>query len=157
MNSIICISHSFTILLVLLQAFESSPIMSSATPSPARSMEQTATWAVAAVCFVMVAISIFLEYILHVIGKWLQKKHKLALYEALEKVKAELMLLGFISLLLTIAKGPISSICVPISVGDTWLPCSNGEKYEKAKKTDGYTDKCLDKARNHDHTLPSIC
>ncbi|CAK7343000.1 unnamed protein product [Dovyalis caffra] len=60
----------------------------------ARSLEETPTWAVAV---------------------WLTRRHKRALYEALEKVKSELMLLGFISLLLTVGQGPISDICVPKS------------------------------------------
>ncbi|XP_059455812.1 MLO-like protein 6 [Corylus avellana] len=86
-------------------------------------MEETSTWAVAAVCFVLLAISIFIEHILHAIGKWLKHKHKRALYEALEKIKAELMLLGFISLLLTVLQDPISTICIPKRVGATWHPC----------------------------------
>ncbi|RVW98720.1 MLO-like protein 6 [Vitis vinifera] len=52
-----------------------------------RSLEQTPTWAVAVVCFVLVLISIIIEYILHLIGKWLTKRNKRALYEALEKIK----------------------------------------------------------------------
>ncbi|KAG5566770.1 hypothetical protein RHGRI_002340 [Rhododendron griersonianum] len=53
--------------------------------SGGRSLEQTPTWAVAVVCFVLVAVSIVIEYIIHLIGKWLKRKHKRALYEALEK------------------------------------------------------------------------
>lgn len=37
--------------------------------SGGRSLEQTPTWAVAAVCFVLVAISIIIEHIIHLIGK----------------------------------------------------------------------------------------
>ncbi|GMP89032.1 hypothetical protein CsSME_00040771 [Camellia sinensis var. sinensis] len=95
------------------------------------SLEETPTWAVAVVCFVLVGISIVIEHIIHLIGQWLKKKHKTALYEALEKIKSELMLLGFISLLLTVLQGPISDICIPASVGATWHPCSN--KQEMAK------------------------
>ncbi|RZC70362.1 hypothetical protein C5167_033635 [Papaver somniferum] len=74
-----------------------------------RSLEQTPTWAVAV---------------------WLTKKRKRALYEALEKIKAELMLLGFISLLLTIGQVPISKICIPQSVANTWHPCSKQQEYD---------------------------
>jgi mlo protein len=44
------------------------------------------------------------------------------------------MLLGFISLLLTVLQDYISRICIPESVGNTWHPCetanddSNGRK-----------------------------
>ncbi|KAH7690824.1 mlo protein [Dioscorea alata] len=80
-----------------------------------RSLEETPTWAVAVVCFVLVVISIIIEHALHLLGKLLTKHNKRALYEALEKVKSELMLLGFISLLLTVGQGVISKICVPKS------------------------------------------
>ncbi|KAI3870021.1 hypothetical protein MKX03_002053 [Papaver bracteatum] len=95
-----------------------------------RSLEQTPTWAVAVVCFALVLISIIIEHIIHLIGKWLTKKRKRALYEALEKIKAELMLLGFISLLLTIGQVPISKICIPLSVASTWHPCAQQQEYE---------------------------
>lgn len=38
------------------------------------------------------------------------------------------MLLGFISLLLTVLQGPISEICIPKSVAETWHPCKNKKK-----------------------------
>ncbi|KAJ6990629.1 hypothetical protein NC653_019021 [Populus alba x Populus x berolinensis] len=62
---------------------------------------------------------------------WFTEKHKQALFEALEKVKAvgmllgnsefgmiiaELMILGFISLLLTFGQNHIAKICVPQDV-----------------------------------------
>ena len=34
-----------------------------------RSLEHTPTWAVAVVCFVLVVISLFIEHIIHIIGK----------------------------------------------------------------------------------------
>lgn len=37
--------------------------------SEGRSLEETPTWAVAVVCFVLVAVSIVIEYIIHLIGK----------------------------------------------------------------------------------------
>ncbi|KAL7198152.1 hypothetical protein ACSBR2_020636 [Camellia fascicularis] len=38
------------------------------------------------------------------------------------------MLLGFISLLLTVGQGPISNICIPKSVGAKWHPCSKSRE-----------------------------
>ncbi|KAK9283846.1 hypothetical protein L1049_012100 [Liquidambar formosana] len=107
-----------------------------------RSMEQTPTWAVAAVCFVLLAISIFIEQGIHHIGGWLKKRNKRALYEALEKIKAELMLLGFISLLLTVGKGPISDICIPKKAGNSWHPCNKKPSYKPKTKDE---DKCREK------------
>lgn len=106
-----------------------------------RSLEVTPSWAVAVVVFVILAISIALEYILHLIGHWLHKKHKPALYEALEKIKAELMILGFISLLLTVGQGPIADICIPSKIARTWHPCN------KKVIDNEYDDPCLKKGK----------
>uniref|UniRef100_A0A2N9GC59 MLO-like protein n=1 Tax=Fagus sylvatica TaxID=28930 RepID=A0A2N9GC59_FAGSY len=105
-----------------------------------RSLEQTPTWAVAVVCFFLVLISIIIEHIIHLIGKWLKKKHKRALYEALEKIKSELMLLGFISLLLTVGQGPISSVCISQKIGATWHPCNKNQEAAKPTEKDETTD-----------------
>ncbi|KAL5733462.1 hypothetical protein ACOSP7_032801 [Xanthoceras sorbifolium] len=96
-----------------------------------RTLEETPTWAVAVVCFVLIAISIALEHLIHIVGKWLNNRHKRALFEALEKVKAELMLMGFISLLLTMGQGIISEICVSKSIANSWHPCSKEEETSK--------------------------
>ncbi|KAL3520690.1 hypothetical protein ACH5RR_018839 [Cinchona calisaya] len=92
--------------------------------SEERSLQETPTWAVAVVCFIIVAVSIIIELLIHHLGSWLKKKRKQALYEALEKIKAELMLLGFISLILTVTQEPISKICIPKNAGNSWHPCA---------------------------------
>ncbi|KAJ6350083.1 hypothetical protein OIU78_006297 [Salix suchowensis] len=112
----------------------------------AKSLEETPTWAVAVVCFVLLAISIVIEQLLHVVEKWLKKKQKPALVEALEKVKAELMLLGFISLLLTILQGTIADMCIPKSIAATWHPCSKKQEEAKAKKSKD-DDECMKKGK----------
>nr|XP_019705031.1 MLO-like protein 2 [Elaeis guineensis] len=88
-----------------------------------RNLEETPTWAVATICAVLVVISIIIEHGIYLSSKWLEKHHKKALREAFEKVKSELMLLGFMSLLLTVGQGIITEICVPKSVADSWHPC----------------------------------
>ncbi|XP_015063323.1 MLO-like protein 8 [Solanum pennellii] len=93
-----------------------------------RQLDQTPTWAVAGVCAVIILISIALEKILHKLGTWLTDRHKKALFEALEKVKAELMILGFISLTLVFSQYYIAGICIPPSVADTMLPCPANNK-----------------------------
>nr|GLL23213.1 MLO-like protein 12 isoform X2 [Ipomoea trifida] len=80
-----------------------------------RTMEATPTWAIAVVCFLLL------------------RKQKKALHESLDKIKTELMLMGFISLLLTIFQDPVSNICVPKSVGNSWHPCDKIKDPSKIK------------------------
>ncbi|XP_061372412.1 MLO-like protein 1 [Gastrolobium bilobum] len=94
-------------------------------------LEFTPTWVVAAVCTVIVAISLAAERCLHYGGKFLKKKDQKPLYEALQKIKEELMLLGFISLLLTVSQNGITKICVPPGLTRHMLPCSLEDKVEE--------------------------
>ncbi|AEC06633.1 unnamed protein product [Arabidopsis thaliana] len=88
-----------------------------------KQLNQTPTWAVAAVCTFFIVVSVLLEKLLHKVGKVLWDRHKTALLDALEKIKAELMVLGFISLLLTFGQTYILDICIPSHVARTMLPC----------------------------------
>ncbi|KAK9162685.1 hypothetical protein Syun_003587 [Stephania yunnanensis] len=94
-----------------------------------RDLEYTPTWVVAIVCTIIVCISLAVERILHYAGKVLKKKDQKPLFEALQKVKEELMLLGFISLLLTVFQGRIAKICISEGWTNHLLPC----KIEKRK------------------------
>ncbi|XP_031404651.1 MLO-like protein 1 [Punica granatum] len=98
-------------------------------------LEFTPTWVVAAVCTVIVAISLALERLLHYAGKFLKSHNQKPLYEALQKVKEELMLLGFISLLLTVFQNVISKFCVSKDFMHHMLPCSPQEKPETTTNT----------------------
>ncbi|GKV30222.1 hypothetical protein SLEP1_g39060 [Rubroshorea leprosula] len=88
-----------------------------------RELSQTPTWAIASVCAVIIIISFLLEKSLHKLGTWFTERRKKALFEALEKIKAELMIMGFISLLLTFGQTYIARICISSKVADTMLPC----------------------------------
>ncbi|XP_072148876.1 MLO-like protein 1 isoform X2 [Setaria viridis] len=94
-----------------------------AAEGEAAALEYTPTWIVAAVCSIIVLLSLVAERFLHYIGKKLKKKNQKPLYEALLKVKEELMLLGFISLLLTVFQGMIQRTCIPAGWTDHMLPC----------------------------------
>ncbi|XP_022769423.1 MLO protein homolog 1-like [Durio zibethinus] len=122
--------------------------------SKGRSLEQTPTWAVAAVSAIFVIISILIEQGIHSLGKWFQKRHKKAMMEALEKIKAELMLLGFISLLLTVGTYYIPEICIPEKIGHSMLPCKPKSDYagtiDKSKiSEDNDRRKLLSYAEDH--------
>ncbi|XP_042506241.1 MLO-like protein 3 [Macadamia integrifolia] len=108
---------------------------SSNSSTTTRSLEDTSTWALATVCFCFISVSILLEHSINLISKWLKKHRKKSLYEAVEKLKSELMLVGFISLILTTTQVPISNICIPIKVADTMLPC-----HKKVTKTGHSTE-----------------
>ncbi|KAF8026332.1 hypothetical protein BT93_F2962 [Corymbia citriodora subsp. variegata] len=93
-----------------------------------QSLQDSLTWAMAIVCAVFIIISVFIEQCIHFLAKWFQKNQKKAMMEALEKIKAELMLLGFLSLVLTVSTGLLSKICIPESYGETMLPCKSDHK-----------------------------
>ncbi|XP_054824360.1 MLO-like protein 10 [Prosopis cineraria] len=113
---------------------------SDSSSSSTRELDQTPTWAVSAVCTVFILISITLEKSLHKIGSWLGERQKKALLEALEKVKAELMILGFISLLLNFGQSYIVRICISQKLADKMLPCAS----------DGTNDSSRRKLLSHD-------
>ncbi|KAJ6712790.1 MLO-LIKE PROTEIN 1 [Salix purpurea] len=100
-----------------------------------KSLQYTPTWVIAAVCFVIVLASIFAERGLHKLGKFLKKREQKALFEALQKLKEELMLLGFISLLLTVTQNTISRICIPPHLATTMLPCKRETGSSNHEKT----------------------
>ncbi|XP_076917547.1 MLO-like protein 1 [Bidens hawaiensis] len=92
------------------------------------SIEFTPTWVVAAVCAVMIAVSLAVERLLHYAGKKLKKEGRKPLFQAMQKVKEELMLMGFVSLLLSVCQSRIVKICVNENVTQHFLPCSLDEK-----------------------------
>ncbi|OQU76693.1 hypothetical protein SORBI_3010G189600 [Sorghum bicolor] len=83
----------------------------------------TPTWVLAIVCLVIVSISLAAERFLHYLGKCLKHKKQKALFSALQRLKEELMLLGFISFVLSLSQGFITSICIPETSTGIMLPC----------------------------------
>ncbi|XP_022574627.1 MLO-like protein 15 [Brassica napus] len=86
-------------------------------------LEYTPTWVVALVCSVIVSISFAVERGLHRAGKHFDKNDQKQLFGALQKVKEELMLLGFISLLLSVSQSRIAKICISKELSEKLLPC----------------------------------
>ncbi|XP_060668295.1 MLO-like protein 3 isoform X2 [Ziziphus jujuba] len=97
------------------------------------SLQYTPTWALATVCFVFISFSIFVEHLIHLLSNWLKRHRKAALFEAVEKLKSVLMLLGFMSLILAVTQRPISRICIPTKVGQTMLPCRKSSSTKTTK------------------------
>ncbi|KAI3450532.1 hypothetical protein Pfo_007197 [Paulownia fortunei] len=98
------------------------------------SLQETPTWALATVCFVFIFLGIFVEHLIQLAGHWLKKHKKAALYEATEKLKSVLMLLGFMSLILTVTQRSISKICIPNKVANSMLPCRRSSTETKTTK-----------------------
>ncbi|KAL7218234.1 hypothetical protein ACSBR2_011498 [Camellia fascicularis] len=93
-----------------------------------RSLALTPTWSVATVMTIFVVVSLLVERSIHRLSNWLRKTNRKPLFEAVEKMKEELMLLGFISLLLTATSGFISNICIPTSFYESvFSPCTKSE------------------------------
>ncbi|URE30959.1 hypothetical protein MUK42_05743 [Musa troglodytarum] len=90
-------------------------------------LEYTPTWIVTVVCTVIVFISLLFERVLHWLGKTLKRRNQKPLFDALQKIKEELMLLGFISLLLVVFQGTIQRICVRESLMHHLRPCKKDD------------------------------
>ncbi|XP_074283869.1 MLO-like protein 1 [Silene latifolia] len=91
-------------------------------------LESTPTWVVSIVCTLIVLISLAAERLIHLIGKYLKRTNKKPLYQALQKIKEELMLVGFISLLLTVFQGKIGRLCISEELASKWLPCQKQDR-----------------------------
>ncbi|MBA0676057.1 hypothetical protein Goari_017567, partial [Gossypium aridum] len=95
-----------------------------------RSVAKTPTWALATVLSVFIAVSLIVERSIHQLTNvsfpWLRRTDKKSLLAALEKMKEELMMLGFMSLLLTATSRSIANICIPSRFYDdsSFAPCS---------------------------------
>ncbi|XAR60462.1 hypothetical protein NMG60_11033859 [Bertholletia excelsa] len=99
--------------------------MAAGGDATSRSLQETPTWALATVCFFFIFLGIFIEHLIHLLGQWLKKHRQNALFEAVEKLKSVLMLLGFMSLILAVTQRPLAKICIPKSVANSMLPCRN--------------------------------
>ncbi|KAK1429128.1 hypothetical protein QVD17_11331 [Tagetes erecta] len=96
-------------------------------------LQNTPTWAVATVCFVFIFLGLVIEHLFHIASRvfnyhpfysnWLKERRKIALFEAVEKLKSVLMLLGLMSLILVTTQKSIAKICIPNKVAYSMLPC----------------------------------
>ncbi|KAI5059103.1 hypothetical protein GOP47_0025422 [Adiantum capillus-veneris] len=92
------------------------------------------TWAIASTCAIFILGSLMVERTIYFVGHLLIKFKQSALQEAFEKVKEELMMVGFISIALTIGQQSFSKICVPTKWSTTMPLCNketNGTSFEE--------------------------
>eukprot|EP00252_Welwitschia_mirabilis_P021619 TRINITY_DN558_c0_g1_i10.p1 TRINITY_DN558_c0_g1~~TRINITY_DN558_c0_g1_i10.p1 ORF type:complete len:170 (-),score=9.83 TRINITY_DN558_c0_g1_i10:68-577(-) len=96
-----------------------------------RSLGTTPTWSVAVVLTILVAVSLLIERSIHKLTEWLHRTKRKPLYQAVEKMKDELMLLGFLSLLLIASQTVISRICISHDAYDRgFYPCKEDDNEE---------------------------
>ncbi|XP_030455960.2 MLO-like protein 15 [Syzygium oleosum] len=102
-----------------------------------KTLEFTPSWVVALVCFSIVLISLAVDRFLLCAGQLLKKSRWEPLFGALRKIKEELMLLGFISLLLAVFQTRIGKICISERLANVWLPC---KKLDSSSTTARFTN-----------------
>lgn len=109
-----------------------------------RSLALTPTWSVATVLTIFVVVSLIVERSIHKLSNWLRKTNRKPLLAAVEKMKEELMLLGFISLLLTATSSTIANICIPSKFYDgNFAPCTRSEIDEEVEDNSSQGRKLL--------------
>ena len=79
------------------------------------SLEETPSWRVILFLLGFLILSILVEHSIHKLDHYLQHRGKTGPRAALTKIKDELMLMGFISLVLIIAEDSILAICSNVS------------------------------------------
>ncbi|KAF5201497.1 Mlo-like protein [Thalictrum thalictroides] len=100
------------------------------------SLEETPAWAVSVVCLVLIVLSMLIEAALELLTKFLQRRKKNSLKQAMGKIKTELMIMGFISLLLTIGEDLIVKICITEATANSFLPCEEPPHSKKPSVSD---------------------
>ncbi|GAB4848457.1 hypothetical protein Ancab_003161 [Ancistrocladus abbreviatus] len=91
-----------------------------------RPFAETPTWAIATVITIMVAFGALFNHSLELFGKWLDRTKRKSLVAALDNIKDELMVFGFLSLLMSHWTIIVAKICVGASDdGSRFYPCAN--------------------------------
>ncbi|KAF7805560.1 MLO-like protein 3 [Senna tora] len=88
------------------------------------SLEDEPTWAVGAVFFVIISVSLLTHHLIHLLSNWLKRHRHTSLFEAVQKLKSGLLVLGLMSLSLRVIQRSVSRICIPHAVAYSMLPCS---------------------------------
>ena len=86
-------------------------------------MIYTPTYSIALVLLVLVVVSIAVEQLFHVLDQFFVRTKQRELAEVLHRIRDELMLLGFISLILSLCGPGISKICVKDPFNSRFLTC----------------------------------
>ncbi|XP_074302687.1 MLO-like protein 15 [Silene latifolia] len=106
------------------------------------SFESTPTWIIGAVVFVIITISWGIERLLKCLETVLKRKERKPLKQALQTIKEELMLMGFVSLLLALIQDKTKKWCIPEELSLKWLPCHTDSTSGRHLAEDDGTSMC---------------
>eukprot|EP00244_Chara_vulgaris_P014572 TRINITY_DN919_c0_g1_i4.p1 TRINITY_DN919_c0_g1~~TRINITY_DN919_c0_g1_i4.p1 ORF type:complete len:486 (+),score=77.07 TRINITY_DN919_c0_g1_i4:260-1717(+) len=92
-----------------------------------KNLEETPSYRIALVVFVFIAASLLIEHTFHHLIHYLEHQRKKGLHQAVEKVKDELMLLGLLSLILSVFSTYFATMCIKEEDTFEWYPCSQAD------------------------------
>ncbi|KAL0925373.1 hypothetical protein M5K25_003697 [Dendrobium thyrsiflorum] len=97
------------------------------------SLDSTPSWAVASITALLVALSLLLESSLHFLSHFVDTRKRKALNQTVDQLKSGLRNMGFITLLLTVAKQPVSKICISRSLASSFHPCIHESPFNSSE------------------------
>ncbi|XAR68358.1 hypothetical protein NMG60_11003457 [Bertholletia excelsa] len=98
------------------------------------SLEFMPTWSLASILASFIAVSLLVGRLIHCLSNWLKEINRKPLVEAVEKIKEELMLMGFTSLL--VGSSNLTKICIPSKLysNSSFVPCSAPSFHDKRSR-----------------------
>ncbi|GJP41843.1 hypothetical protein CLOM_g1478 [Closterium sp. NIES-68] len=101
-------------------------------------MVYSPSYLIAAVAAVLVIVSLIFEKIIHVIHHRFSHKRNKALVNVVDRIKDELMIAGFLSIILALLYPVLSAWCVNISRDTILIPCKPPEDYKNSSYNPDY-------------------
>mmetsp|Transcript_29769 Transcript_29769/g.95736 ORF Transcript_29769/g.95736 Transcript_29769/m.95736 type:complete len:628 (-) Transcript_29769:241-2124(-) len=95
-----------------------------------RGMDAEHSYITASAVILFMIIAVLVDKIRDKLRHWCMERKQKSLLEVLVKMETEVMGVGVISLLLTVAEDLIVKICVPVRYGTYWISFSQCDKYE---------------------------
>ncbi|XAR68356.1 hypothetical protein NMG60_11003452, partial [Bertholletia excelsa] len=95
------------------------------------SLEFMPTWSLASILAFFIAVSSLVGRLIRRLSNWMKEINRKPLVEAVEKIKEELMLMGFTSLL--VGSSNLTKICIPSKLysNSSFVPCSAPSFHDK--------------------------
>ncbi|CAI5466629.1 unnamed protein product, partial [Closterium sp. Yama58-4] len=91
-------------------------------------MVYSPSYYIATVTAIIVIVSLVFEKIIHVIHHWFGHRKNKALVHVVDRIKDELMVAGFLSIVLALINPLLAEWCVPVSRDTILIPCQPPDK-----------------------------